>query len=468
MKFSKDFLFGAASASYQVEGAWNEDGKGVSNWDVFSKIDGKTYQETNGDVAVDHYHRYKEDIALMAEMGLESYRFSISWTRIYPNGDGELNQKGLDFYNNVINECLKYNIIPFVTLYHWDLPQELEINGGWTNERTLKAFQQYADTCFKAFGDRVKHWITFNETVIFSRHGYIFGAHPPGILNDFKNYYQVLHNVFLTHAKVVLNFKDSGYQGDIGITHVFSPAFPADDKESSKKAAEHANMFDTFLYYDPILKGTYPEYVLNQLKEKGYAFELSQEDQEILLKAAPLNDFIGINYYQPMRVIANDSNTSREITRESSTGGAGAVSYDGVYQTVKVPDHSYTKWGWEISPEALLDGMHLLKNEYGNIPIYITENGLGDEDPIVEGEIKDAARIDYIEKHLKFVKKGISEGLNIKGYFAWSVIDLLSWLNGYKKQYGFIYVDHKDHLNRKKKDSFYWYQEVIATRGENL
>ncbi|MCA9766477.1 MAG: glycoside hydrolase family 1 protein [Carnobacterium sp.] len=468
MKFPEKFLIGAASASYQVEGAWDEDGKGVSNWDVFSKIDGKTYQGTNGDVAVDHYHRYKEDIALMAEMGLESYRFSIAWTRLYPNGDGVLNQKGLDFYNAIIDECLKNNIIPFVTLYHWDLPQELESNGGWTNVRTLRAFEQYADTCFKAFGDRVKHWITFNETVIFSRHGYVFGAHPPGRLNDFKNYYQVLHHVFLTHAKVVLNFKQSGYQGDIGITHVFNPAFPADDKQSSKEAADHANMYDTFFFYDPILKGTYPEYVLTQLKEKGYDFILSKEDQATLKEAAPLNDFIGINYYQPMRVITNESKGSREMTREASTGGAGAVSYDGVYQTVKIPTHSYTKWGWEISPEALLDGMHLLKEHYGDIPIYITENGLGDEDPIIEGEIKDTARIDYIEKHLHFVKKGISEDLNIQGYFAWSVIDLLSWLNGYKKQYGFIYVDHDNNLDRKKKDSFYWYQEVIATRGENI
>lgn len=468
MEFPKDFLFGAATAAYQVEGAWDKDGKGVSNWDVFSKIEGKTYQGTNGDVAIDHYHRYKEDIALMAEMGLDSYRFSISWTRIYPNGDGKINQKGLDFYNDLINECLKYNIIPFVTLYHWDLPQELEKNGGWTAERTLKAFEQYADTCFKAFGDRVKHWITFNETIVFARHGYIFGAHPPGRLNDFKNYYQVLHNVFLTHAKVVLNFKHSGYQGDIGITHVFNPAFPADDKLSSKKAADHANMFDTFLYYDPILKGTYPEYVLTHLKQKGYDFDLSQEDQETLLKAAPLNDFIGLNYYQPMRVVANESNASRELSREASTGGAGAVSYDGVYKTVSLPSLSYTKWGWEISPEALLDGLHLLKEHYGNIPIYITENGLGDEDPVIDGEIKDTLRIEYIKDHLAFLKKGIQEGIELKGYFAWSAIDLLSWLNGYKKQYGFIYVDHQNHLNRKKKDSFYWYQEVIATRGENL
>ena len=203
MKFPHDFLFGAASASYQIEGAWNEDGKGVTNWDVFSKIPGKTYDGTNGDVAIDHYHRYKEDIKLMAEMGLESYRFSISWARILPTGDGEVNEKGLEFYNNVINECLKYGIVPFVTLYHWDLPLTLEEDGGWTNKRTAEAFVKYAEICFKAFGDRVKHWITFNETVMFCGLGYLKGAHPPGIQNDEKKYFQATHYVFYAHAKAV-------------------------------------------------------------------------------------------------------------------------------------------------------------------------------------------------------------------------------------------------------------------------
>lgn len=196
MKLSKDFLFGAASASYQVEGAYNEDGKGISNWDVFSKILGKTFEETNGDVAVDHYHRYKQDIKLMAEIGLESYRFSVSWPRIIPNGDGEINQKGIEFYNNIIDECLKYGIVPFVTLYHWDMPNNLEEDGGWTNKKTINAFVKYADICFDAFGDRVKHWITFNETVVFAALGYLAGAHPPGIKNNPKKYFQVTHNVF--------------------------------------------------------------------------------------------------------------------------------------------------------------------------------------------------------------------------------------------------------------------------------
>ncbi|MCM8710004.1 GH1 family beta-glucosidase [Clostridium sp. SYSU_GA19001] len=469
MKFPHDFLFGAASASYQVEGAWNEDGKGISNWDVFSKIPGKTYKNTNGDISVDHYHRYKEDIKLMSEIGLESYRFSISWPRIIPDGDGQVNEKGLDFYNNLIDECLKYGIVPFVTLYHWDLPQTLEECGGWTNKRTVDAFVKYANVCFNAFGDRVKHWITFNETIVFTSLGYLAGAHPPGIKNDIKKYFQATHNVFTAHARAVKDYKALRQFGEIGITHVFSPAFSADEKEENKLAAYHANQYSLAWYYDPVLKGEYPDYVVKQLEEKGWTPDWTEEELSIIKTSAASNDFIGLNYYQPQRVIKNNnSDEVIERTRENSTGAPGNASFDGVYRTVKMEDKVYTKWGWEISPEAFFEGLKMLKAHYGDIKIYITENGLGDEDPIIEGEIVDVPRIKYIETHLKAVKNAIAEGINIKGYYAWSAIDLLSWLNGYKKQYGFIYVDHNNNLNRKIKLSGYWYKKIIKERGENL
>jgi 6-phospho-beta-glucosidase len=469
MKFSKDFLFGAASASYQVEGAHDEDGKGVSNWDVFSKIPGKTFEGTNGDVAVDHYHRYKEDIKLMAEIGLESYRFSVSWPRIIPDGDGEVNQKGIDFYNNLINECLKYGIVPFVTLYHWDMPQNLEEDGGWTNKKTIDAFVKYADVCFKAFGDRVKHWITFNETVVFASLGYLIGAHPPGIRNDPKKYFQATHNVFTAHAKAVQGYKEMKQFGEIGITHVFSPAFSVDDNEENIKATYHANQYEINWYYDPILKGSYPEYVVEQLKENGWTPDWTEDELNIIKETAQKNDFIGLNYYQPKRVMKNDiKDVNKEITREESTGAPGNASFDGVFKTVMMNDKVYTKWGWEIAPDAFLEGLRMLKESYGDIKMYITENGLGDEDPIIENEVVDVPRIKYIEAHLKAVKRAIEENINLKGYYAWSVIDLLSWLNGYKKQYGFIYVDHKDNLNRKIKLSGYWYKKIIEERGENL
>ncbi|MDV4149884.1 GH1 family beta-glucosidase [Clostridium sp. AL.422] len=468
MKFAKDFLFGAASASYQVEGAWNEDGKGVSNWDVFSKIPGKTFEGTNGDVAVDHYHRYKEDIKLMAEMGLESYRFSVSWPRIIPNGTGEVNPKGLEFYNNIIDECLKYGIVPFVTLYHWDLPQVLEDKGGWLNKDTVDAFVNYAEVCYKAFGDRVKHWITFNETVVFTGLGYLAGAHPPAIVGDVNKYFNAIHNVFVAHAKSIELYKSLKQYGEIGITHVFSPAFSVDDKEENILAANHANALDFHWFYDPILKGEYPKYVVDHLDKNNVKIDWTDSELEIIKNAADKNDFIGLNYYQPQRVMKNNIEENVERSRENSTGAPGNPSFDGYYKTVKMEDKKYTKWGWEISPEAFLDGLKMLRDRYGDVKIYITENGLGDEDPIIEGEIVDIPRIKFIETHLSAVKNAIKEGINIKGYYAWSVIDLLSWLNGYKKQYGFIYVDHNDNLNRKKKASFYWYKNIILTRGEDI
>ncbi|MHC1684063.1 MAG: GH1 family beta-glucosidase [Clostridiaceae bacterium] len=468
MKFPKDFLFGAASASYQVEGAYNEDGKGISNWDVFSKIPGKTFEGTNGDIAVDHYHRYKEDIKLMAEIGLESYRFSVSWPRIIPDGDGEVNLKGLEFYNNLIDECLKYGIVPFVTLYHWDLPQTLEEDGGWTNKRTVDAFVKYAKTCYEAFGDRVKHWITFNETVVFATLGYLAGAHPPGITNDVKKYFQVTHNVFTAHARAVKEYKELRQFGEIGITHVFSPSFSVDNNEENIEATYHANQYGIAWYYDPILKGKYPEYVVKQLEEKGWTPDWTEEELQVINETAKYNDFIGLNYYQPQRVAKNDITETVKKTRENSTGAPGSPSFDGVYKTVMMSDKVYTKWGWEISPEGFLDGLRSFKKDYGDVKIYITENGLGDEDPVIDGEIVDVPRIKFIEAHLKAVKNAIAENINLKGYYAWSVIDLLSWLNGYKKQYGFIYVDHKNNLDRKIKLSGYWYKDVIEQRGENL
>ncbi len=469
MKFAHDFLFGAATAAYQVEGACNEDGKGVSNWDVFSKLEGKTLDQTNGDIAVDHYHRYQEDIALMAEMGLESYRFSIAWTRIFPDGAGAVNQKGIDFYNNIIDECLRYGIVPFVTLYHWDLPQALEERGGWLNKETVNAYVEFAKTCFEAFGDRVKHFITFNETVVFTALGYLTGAHPPGICNEPGKYFQATHNVFYAHALTVLAYKQMQLFGEIGISHVFSPAYGVDKSAENQFAAQHANAFSTHWFYDPVLLGRYPSYVLQELERLGLTPQWTEAELDIIAGAVPLNDFIGLNYYQPQRV--EKITASPQVfsaKRENSTGAPGNASFDGVYRTVKMADKRYTKWHWEISPDGFCDGLLSLQQRYGQVKIYITENGLGDEDPIIEGQVCDIARIDFIRDHLLALQQAIAKGVNIKGYYAWSAIDLLSWLNGYQKQYGFIYVDHKHDLARRKKLSFHWYQKVIATRGEHL
>lgn len=471
MKFEHDFLFGAASAAYQIEGAYNEDGKGESNWDVFSKIEGKTLNGSNGNIAVDHYHRYKEDIKLMAEMGLESYRFSIAWTRILPGKEGKVNEKGLEFYNNVINECLKYGIVPFVTLYHWDMPQYLEDIGGWLNKKTIEEFVRFANICFESFGDRVKHWITFNETVYFLRFGYITGAHPPGKKGDVKGYFQALHNVMVAHASTVLSYKEKRQYGEIGFSHGFAPNYAATDSDDDKDAAKHANYFETFMHLDPVFRGEYPTYCIESLKKRNIMFEISEEEKEVLKKASILNDFLGINYYHTndVRKTKEDEKVTIDYSREANTGQRRQYYYDGYFEIVKPEGKEYTKWGWEINPEGLLDGIKMIDDRYqSNIKIYVTENGLGDYDPIIEDEIVDVPRIKFIEKHLAVIKKGNQQGYNIKGYFAWSVIDLLSWLNGFEKQYGFIYVDQNNNLERKKKLSFFWYKNLIENRGENI
>ena len=466
MAFPENFLWGAATSAYQVEGAWDEDGKGRSIWDNFVRIPGNTFEGTTGDVAADHYHRYKEDVALMAEMGLKSYRFSISWSRLLPNGRGEVNEKGVEFYSDLIDELLKHDIIPFVTLYHWDLPQALQDDvAGWESRACVDAFAEYARLCFERFGTRVNHWITFNEPVIFEMFGYVTEAHPPA-KNDPHLMYQVSHHVNLAHAKAVLEYRELGFQGEIGLTNVISPAYPYTDSAADREAAWWAESFTFHWFYDPILKGEYPAEYLAAIEEQFGKLDITTNDLALLKQAK--SDFIGINYYQPARVAAPEAESLCTVGREGNTGAAGNASFCGRYRTVLDTDQfEYTKWRWEICPDALRDCMHRIKDRYGEIPIYITENGLGDEDTVVDGVIFDETRINYISRHLSACKQAISEGIPLKGYYAWSWIDLLSWLNGYKKKYGFVYVVGST-WERKKKQSYFWYEQVIASNGESL
>lgn len=467
MPFGKNFLWGAATAAYQVEGGCRQDGKGVSVWDEFSRIPGKTFEDENGDVAVDHYNHYREDVALMAEMGLKSYRFSIAWSRIFPHYDGEVNPKGLEFYNNLIDELLKYKITPFITLYHWDLPLWLQKGGGWESRTTVEAFRHYSEVCFRAYGDRVKHWITFNEPIVFIRLGYLRGAHPPG-LSDPQKVYQVSHNVNIAHAMAVMSFRKimgDGLGAKIGITHVLDPAYPKTEGREDLEAANIAETEMMYWYYDPILKGEYPEDLLSWVRQHYGAICVTPEDLT-LLKGAK-SDFIGINYYK--RTVVEKAYVP--IGASSSTGREGAikstdkVSYCGRYRSIKDDDSEYTRWGWEIYPKGLYDGMVRIKKRYGDIPIYITENGLGYNDNLDDGKVADDYRIEYIAKHLQWCRKAIDDGINLQGYYAWSFIDLLSWLNGFQKRYGFVYVQREKNMLRIKKKSFHWYKGVILSNG---
>ncbi len=472
-KFPDSFLWGAATAAYQVEGAYRQDGKGLSIWDVYSHLPGITYRGTNGDIAADHYNRYREDVRLMAEMGLRSYRFSIAWARIFPDGTGEVNARGIDFYHRLIDELLKYDIVPFITLYHWDLPQALQDIGGWENRELIAIFARYAKTCFEHFGDRVKHWITFNEAINFIMLGYRDGVHPPGI-RDEKRAVEVSHIVNLAHAKAVLEYRNLVQTGRIadgmiGIAHVLLPGFPVSDREGDVRACEFYEGMDFHWFYDPVLKGQYPAPILNYYRDQWKAPTVLDGDMTLLQSAA--SDFIGVNYYQSLFLAENppDGAGAAAINTSGDRGSQQESGIPGLYKKVFNPNVEYTDWDWSIYPEGLYEGMRRIRERYGNIPIFITENGLGDKDRIGEqGEILDFPRIDYLGKHLHWCKRAIRDGIPLAGYFAWSFIDLLSWLNGYQKQYGFVYVDREKNLERRKKQSYFWYRKVIQTRGEEL
>ncbi|HEY9629791.1 MAG TPA: GH1 family beta-glucosidase [Coleofasciculaceae cyanobacterium] len=471
--FPIDFLWGAATASYQVEGAYQQDGKGLSIWDVYSHLPGTTYQGTNGDIAADHYNRYSEDVRLMAEMGMRSYRFSIAWTRIFPNGSGEVNPKGIAFYSRLIDELLKYQIVPFATLYHWDLPQALQDIGGWENRAVADAFATYARTCFEQFGDRVQYWITFNEVINFIMLGYRDGLHPPGV-KDERRAVEVSHIVNVAHAKAVTEYRQlvdekKILEGKIGVAHVLLPGFAISDRAEDIQACENYEDMDHHWFYDPVLRGEYPQLTWQYYQNKWGAPTVLEGDLTLLQQAK--SDFIGVNYYQSTFLAHNpiDGVGAATVNTTGEKGSQKESGIPGLFKRVINPNIEYTDWDWAIYPEGLYEGLKRIQQRYGNIPIVMTENGMGAKDPIAEnGDVLDYPRIEYLKQHILACKRAIADDIPLFGYFAWSYIDLLSWLNGYQKQYGFVYVDREKALERRKKQSYFWYQKVIQSNGETL
>lgn len=461
--FPQHFLWGAATAAYQVEGGHDADGKGPSIWDIFAHKPGTTFQNTNGDVAVDHYHRFREDVALMAEQGLQSYRFSISWPRLFPQGRGAVNEAGVKFYSDLIDCLVENNIEPMITLYHWDLPQALQDEGGWENRATAEAFVDYARLCYTRFGDRVKLWSTFNETVVFIGHGYITGSHPPSV-RDPARAIQACHHVFVAHAGAVNAFRSSGIDGTIGFVNVLQTHTPLTDSAEDKQAAALADGIWTHWLYDPVLKGEYPAELLAKTQALWNVPLFAPGDEQLLKEN--ICDFIGLNYYKRETVAANHQQTHLQSNHSGEKNSGHEFGFKDLFKFVRNPQGVYTDWDWEIYPQGLTDGILQIKARYGDIPIYITENGLGAKDPIIDGEVVDDPRIDYLKIHIDAVEAAMQQGADVRGYYPWSFIDLLSWLNGYQKQYGFVYVDHQNGLARKRKKSFFWYQELIASRGE--
>ena len=480
--FPNEFLWGAASAAYQVEGGYDADGKGPSIWDSFTKIPGKTYLGTNGDVAVDHYNRYKEDVSLMAEMGLKAYRFSVAWSRIIPDGEGEVNEKGLQFYDNLIDELIARNVEPVLTLYHWDLPQTLQDKyGGWESRETIPAFKKYCRALFERFGKKVKYWVTFNEQNVFTAMGYRWQSHPPNV-SDLKRMYQANHVINLANAEAINLFHELVPQGQIGPSFGYGPSYPLNARPENVLAAENNDAFNNQWWLDVYCKGEYPVFVMKQLEKLGIAPEVTEEDQKLLLSAKP--NFMGINYYHGGTVrenrLENTVETDVETKEFSATDpylmqpkNEQAQSPEvPMFESVSNPYLETTEWGWEIDPVGFRLALRRVYAQYG-LPIFVTENGLGAIDVLEEdGTIQDNVRIEYLEKHLLEMKKAISDGVEMIGYCAWSFTDLLSWLNGYKKRYGFVYVNRDEHsekdLKRLKKESFYWYQHVIQQNGENI
>ena len=474
-EFPEDFLWGAASAAYQVEGAYLEDGKGLSIWDEFVRIPGKTFKGTVGDKAVDFYHHYQEDIALMAECGLKTYRFSISWPRIFPNGHGEVNLKGIKFYDHVIDECLKYHIEPMVTIYHWDLPLALEKEyHGWESRQIIDDYVNYAKTLFQYFGHKVKYWITFNEQNVFSRLGWTLGQHPPGKIDEQKLFYQVNHHVNLAHAKTVLAYREMNLRGKIGISFAYSPSYSLDCRpENGLAKADYDDLY-LYWYFDIAGYGRYPQAAYQYLKEQGFAPEITDEDRELLRQAAPV-DFMGINYYKTKVAQYNpiDGVTMTTVANNSGIKGSGqVVGVPGVYKNPANPFLQTTSWDWAIDPQGLRLGCRNITSRY-NLPIVVSENGLGAIDHLEDHQIHDDYRIEYIQSHLLELRNAIQEGCHVIAYCVWSFTDLLSWLNGYQKRYGLVYIDRDEDensgtLERIKKDSFYWYQKIISSHGKCL
>lgn len=470
--FPENFLWGAASAAYQVEGAWDEDGKGPSNWDVYVRTPGSTFKGTNGDIAVDHYHRYKEDVALMAEMGLKAYRFSIAWSRIFPQGRGPVNEAGLQFYNDLINELIKNNVEPIVTLYHWDLPQALqEAYGGWESRSIIEDFNNYCITLFKRYGDRVKYWVTLNEQNIFISHGYLNALHPPKVV-DAKRMYQANHIASLANAKAIQSFRTYVPKGLIGPSFAYSPAYAYSSKPEDVLASENAEELNNHWWMDVYAWGEYPKLIWNYLEREGLAPTLEEGDMELLKSAAP--DFMGVNYYRTSTYENNplDGIGLGAMNTTGKKGSAPDTGTPGLFKTIKNPNLEATDWDWEIDPIGLRIALRRITNRY-RLPILISENGLGAFDILEENDtVNDDYRISFIRRHLEECQQAITDGVNLLGYCVWSYTDLLSWLNGYQKRYGFVYInrdeDSEKDLRRIKKSSYYWYQKVIKNNGKEM
>lgn len=443
IQFPKGFLWGTATSSFQIEGAWNEDGKGESIWDRYSHTPGQVLHNDNGDVACDHYHRWEEDLRLVRDLGANTYRFSISWPRILPEGTGQVNQKGLDFYSRLVDRLLEYNIQPNVTLYHWDLPQALDDRGGWLARDSVQWFSDYAEVVFKHLGDRVPMWATINEPWVIAFLGYAFGNMAPGYQDQTKGY-QVAHHLLTAHANAVQKFKMLGCPGKIGIVLNNSHHLPASEREEDVQAARRMDDHLNHLFYKPLFDGEYPPALMDWLGRSAPQVEAG--DLSLIKNSA---DFVGINYYSSNVICYNQDG--------------------GLLKTGRSPISSqmfgHTAIHWGIYPEGLTRFLLEVKDKYRNPEIYITENGAAvDDHADANGFVLDRGRIAYIRAHLLAVRDAIDLGANVKGYYIWSMMDNFEWASGYSPRFGIVRVDYPTQ-RRTPKASYHWFKEVASTNG---
>ena len=427
--FPDGFLWGVATSAYQIEGAWNEDGKGESIWDRFSHAAGNIKNGDTGDVACDHYHRYKEDVALMKELGVQTYRFSVSWSRVLPKGKGVVNKTGLNFYKSLVDELLRSGIDPWVCLYHYDLPQALQDEGGWANRNIIRYFADYAELMGRELGDKVRRWVILNEPKFCA-----FFA--PGTKNP-ELYLKVSHNLQLAQGKAVQTLRDVNRNFQIGTIIDLHVVHPISDAEKDRKAADNFDEWGNRWYVDPLFKGAYPPLA----RKMG----LKPDQQDLDLIKQPLN-FLGVNYYSRFLATHDPSDPVTEVRRVEKRAPTTAT-------------------GWEIYPDGLYEVLMRLHKGYGSPTLYVTENGVAFEDNVTkEGSVQDDDRIVFIRDHLISVYRAIKDGARVKGYSVWSFIDNFEWFDGYGPRFGLVHMDYQTQKRTPKK-SYYWYKQVIANNG---
>jgi beta-glucosidase len=464
--FPPGFVWGTATASYQIEGAVHEDGRGPSIWDTFSHTPGKTHEGETGDVACDHYHRMAEDVVLMSALGLRAYRFSIAWPRIVPTGSGAVNRAGLDFYSRLVDALLEQDIAPVATLYHWDLPQPLQDAGGWTARATAERFAEYAEIVGRELGDRVQTVTTLNEPWCAAYLGYSSGVHAPGVTDNAASLAAV-HHLNLAHglgAAALRSVLPASAQ--VSVTLNLANPRPASDSAADLAAAQHAEGISNRIFLEPMLRGRYPADVLDELRHiTDWSFIRDGDESRV---HGPV-DVLGVNYYSPARIAAPTPELLAEagdkwVNDPSATDGPTA--YPGTDRALSMPqDGPYTAMHWRIEPGSLTELLARVHRDYPDQPLMITENGAAFDDVVAaDGSVHDEDRIEYLRDHIGAVHAAIERGVDLRGYFVWSLMDNFEWAWGYSKRFGIVRVDYPTGT-RTVKDSARWYREVIAANA---